>query len=69
MRKVVSAHAPFPIPDASRPREWRICVSGKDSWVMLIPGEHKTKEAARVAYLKWASRRRLPAGSVIEEAA
>lgn len=46
-----------------KPREWSIYIPEEGHWP--IKGKHKDEESARAAYLKWARRKRLPAGSFI----
>lgn len=44
-------------------RVYLIYISEEGHWE--IPGKHRNKAAARRAYLRWAKRKRLPAGSAI----
>jgi hypothetical protein len=46
-----------------KPREWSIYIPNEGHWP--IKGKHATEEQARAAYLKWARRKRLPAGAFI----
>lgn len=43
--------------------KWVIYIPEEGHWP--IPGDHATETEARKAYLKWAKRKRLPAGSHI----
>ena len=43
--------------------EWFIYIEDEGDWP--ISGTHKTKAEARNAYLKWAGRQRIPAGSIM----
>lgn len=46
-------------------RDWLIYIPEEGHWP--IKGKHKTEGAARAAYLKWAKRKRIPAGAYIME--
>lgn len=45
-------------------RRWRIYIPEEGHW--NIPGEHRLKQSAISAYLKWAGRKSLPKGSIVD---
>jgi len=45
--------------------KWHIYIPEEGHWPINYTGT--SKKEARLAYLKWAGRKRLPAGSVISE--
>lgn len=47
------------------PREWMIYIPEEGHWD--INGKHVDEAGARRAYLKWARRKRIPAGAYIVE--
>jgi hypothetical protein len=46
-----------------KPVRWRISIPEEGRWP--VPGKHADYASARASYLKWAKRRRLPAGAAI----
>lgn len=49
-------------------KEWSIYIPEEGHWPINV-SSNATKAEARKAYLKWANRRRLPAGSFITDCA
>ena len=64
LRKLAGHHPGTMAPPVAR--EWLIYIPEEGHWP--IKGLHKTEEQARKAYLKWARRKRIPAGAFITEA-